>query len=58
MVKTVKGKLKMIHPNSCQKCNSTMIEGLHDYPDWARTNHGNPSIKKITVKTKGGSHAP
>jgi len=29
-----------------------MIEGLHDDPDWARTNHGNPSIKKIKVKTE------
>jgi hypothetical protein len=42
----------MIHPNSCQKCNSTMIEGLHDDPDWTRINHSNPSIKKITVKTE------
>jgi hypothetical protein len=46
----------MIHPNSCQKRNSTMIEGLYDYLAWARMNHGNPSIKKITVKTKGGKY--
>jgi hypothetical protein len=52
----VKGKTKMIHPNFCQKRNSTMIEGLHDDPDWTRINHGNPSIKKIMVKTEGGSH--
>ncbi len=46
----------MIHPNSCQKRNSTIIEELHDDLDWARINHGNPSIKKIMVKTEGGSH--
>ena len=33
----------------------TMIEGLEDYPDWIRTNHGNPSIKKIMVKTSKGN---
>jgi len=35
----------------------TMIEGLEDYLDWSRANQGNPSIKKITVKTKGSKHA-
>jgi hypothetical protein len=41
-----------------EKKTTTMIEGLEDYLDWSRTNHGNPSIKKIMVKTKGGNHAP
>jgi hypothetical protein len=41
-----------------EKKIQTVIEGLHDYPDWTRINHGNPSIKKIMVKTEGGSHAP
>ena len=34
-----------------EKKTKTMIEGLEDYLDWTRINHGNPSIKKIMVKT-------
>ena len=39
-----------------EKKNQTMIAGLQVYLDWTRTHHGNPSIKKIMVKTEGGSH--
>ena len=39
-----------------EKKTQIMIEGLQDYLDWTRKNHDNPSIKKITVKTKGGNY--
>lgn len=40
-----------------EKKIQTMIEELQDTLDWNPTNHGNPPIKKIMVKTtKGGKY--